>query len=236
MEFKTYKVKQGQYGGIIDSTVTLPSNAKLITGGTRDIGPFINDGLSHYIGVIEGNYSEIANGCKGLSVNVYEFPDFNIVTVHNVLFMEEIDIVSAETLNSLYKFSDYYIVHYSENLVITLMFNIQYIESEFKIKVNCVYNTSWLYDQKPIRVMETEIKELCKLYPRYSSRCITKVVKGDVAKKYWNTLVSQVLNEFNVLYFEQEKVNINLAYELGKEAKYDKLDDVLNMKTCEFIK
>lgn len=116
------------------------------------------------------------------------------------------------------------------------MFNIRYVQSEFKIKTNCVYNTSWLYDQKPLRAMETEVKELCKLYPRYSPRCIAKVVNGDVAKKYWNTLVSQVLNEFNILYFEQEKVNVNLAYELGKAKKYNELDDVLNMKTCEFIK
>ena len=236
MEFKTYKVKQGQYGGIINSTVTLPSNTKFITGGTRDIGPFINDGLSHYIGVVEGDYNEIANGCKGLSVNVYEFPDFNIITVHNVLFMEEIDIVSAETLNSLYNFSNYYIVHYSENLVITSMFNVQFIKSEFKIKTNCVYNSSWLYDQKPLRIIETEVKELCKLYPRYSSHCIAKVVKGDIAKKYWNTLVYQVLNEFDVLFFEQEKANINLAYELGKARKHNELADVLNMKICELIK
>jgi hypothetical protein len=31
MDFKTYEVKQGQYGGIIDSSITIPDNLKLIT-------------------------------------------------------------------------------------------------------------------------------------------------------------------------------------------------------------
>lgn len=75
MEYKTYKVKQGHYGGIIDSTITIPDGLKLITEEGQ-MGGWIHEGHKHYFGIIKGNLDQIRDNLKGLHVYPSQFGEY----------------------------------------------------------------------------------------------------------------------------------------------------------------
>lgn len=232
MIFKTYKVKQGQYKEIKDSTIVIPAETQLITGGPNDVGKGLHSGLCHYFGIVKGDYNEILDLCKGLHVYVYKFLDLNIISILDISFIDEHpEILSAQEFNAKYDLSQYYIVNYSDKFVIESMYNIQNITSEFNVTANCAYNVNWA--GKPSKVLEILQTEFCNLYHGYSFHGFVKIVKGDIASMYYDTIVAQVLEGFGILFSGQKRVNLNLANELYKEERYDELTDVINMKKLE---
>ena len=86
MDFKTYKVKQGQYGGIIDSSITIPDNLKLIT--SDDSGHFIHVGNNHYLGIIKGDVDEIYSHLEGVHVRTKQLGEYVVITINDISFID----------------------------------------------------------------------------------------------------------------------------------------------------
>ena len=114
MEYKTYKVKQGQYHEIIDSTITIPDGLKLITEEDQ-LGGWLHEGHKHYFGAIKGDLTQIEDNLKGLHVYPEQFGEYVLISILNIKFIEPYPyLVSEEEFNNEFDLSSYYITRYDD--------------------------------------------------------------------------------------------------------------------------
>lgn len=201
MEFKTYKVRQGQYDGVVDSTIRIPDKLKLITGGKHDLGNLIHDGNLHYLGIIECDEKSICGELKGLHVYSQQCGKYVIITIHDISFVEPYPyIITADELNEEFDLSKYFIVTWSSDLRILNMKKIVKINSEFNIEVLMAANRDYFNIGK-MQMIDSHVEELGKIFPRHYSYSDYSplapiVVEGDIANEYWDTLINNVTSKF----------------------------------------
>ncbi len=259
INFKQYKVKRGVYNGTITETVTIPSDIVYLTGGSHDIGHSLSHGHCHYIGIVKGDYNDISKQVKGLAVSIHNFnKEYCFVTLFDVQFVSEApDIINPDILseneyskklaewNSQIDFNKYYIAFYSKELKLVKMAKIHQIKSENKIEVYLVhiYN-EFNTDIKSESIELTNMNLGSFMLDGYSTNNIGKVVEGELANKYWNTLIYNVLKPLNLNFIDVTKLDIlqlsemNRAYKIaddfihnGKSFDGKELEYLCDMKT-----
>ena len=239
MEYKTYKVKQGQYGGIVDSTIRIPDKLKLITGGEHDLGNCIHNGNLHYLGIIEGDVVSVYHELKGLHVRAKQCGKYVIITINDISFVEPYPyMVTADELNKEFDLSKYFIVTWSGNLKLLNMKKILRINSEFNIEVLKVTHQDYF----GVGYLQTLIPDIEELDVVLTSNfgfsdnmpLAAKVVEGDVANDYWRTLINNVTSKFDIN-IQVNKVNVDFVHELYKGGDFDVLDDYINMRTAKYV-
>lgn len=235
MEFKTYKVRQGQYGGVVDSTIRIPDKLKLITGGEHDSGDFIHDGNLHYLGIVEGDEDSICGELKGLHVRSQQCGKYVIITINDISFVEPYPyIVTADELNEEFDLSKYFIVTWSSDLRILNMKKIVKINSEFNIEVLMAANRDY-FNVGEMQMIDSHIEELDKIFANHYSYSEYSplapiVVEGDIANDYWDTLINNVTSKFgkNV---PVKTVDIDFPHELFRKyvglTSVETLDNVI---------
>ena len=239
MEYKTYKVKQGQYGGIVDSTIRIPDKLKLITGGEHDLGNCIHNGNLHYLGIIEGDIVSVYPELKGLHVYAKQCGKYVIITINDISFVEPYPyMITADELNKEFDLSKYFIVTWSGNLKLLNMKKILRINSEFNIEVLKVTHQDYF----GVGSMETLVPDIEELDAVLTSNfgfsdnmpLAAKVVEGDIANDYWRTLINNVTSKFDIN-IQINKVNVDYAHDLFKNQEYEELDDYINMRKAKYI-
>ena len=225
--YREYEVKIGDYQEISESSIRIPEDIKLI----RSTDELSDSGLYNFLGVTQYDYNELQDECQGRSIGIYKFPGYCLITIRGIEFIDDTpEIIETEEFNKLQDFTKDYIVHYTNEFRIKTMYKILWIESELNIKVSYVSNLAWYSEDKILKqIGETDIT-LRNLDPRY---CIAKIVSGELADKYWDTLLGEVLDRFGIEYKPSERVNINLAHETFKEEEFSKLDNIVNMTSYE---
>lgn len=228
MEYKTYKVKQGQYGGIIDSTITIPDGLKIITQDDQP-GKWIHEGHKHYLGAIKGSFDQIADNLKGLHVYPVKFDEYVLISILDIEFVEPYPyLVSEEEFNNEFDLSSYYITRYDDDLRIINMKKIVRIRSQFDVQVLVVDRFGIESHIEDIDTIITDGYLLERLQP--------KVVSGKVAKDYWRTMINKTLVRFN-LHLEQphRTVDLDHVHQLFTHGDFNEIDDYINMKVAKYI-
>jgi hypothetical protein len=225
--YREYEVKIGDYQEISESSIRIPEDIKLI----RSTDELSDSGLYNFLGVTQYDYNELQDECQGRSIGIYKFPGYCLITIRGIEFIDDApEIIEVEEFNKLQDFTKDYIVHYTNEFRIKVMYKILWIESELNIKVSYVSNLAWYSEDKILKqIGETDIT-LRNLDPRY---CIAKIVSGELADKYWDTLLGEVLDRFGIEYKPSERVNINLAHETFRKEEFSKLDNIVNMTSYE---
>lgn len=228
--YRKYKVKIGDFRGISESSIRIPEDIKLI----KSTDELSDSGLYNFLGVTQYDYDELQDECQGRSIGIYKFPGYCFITIRGIEFIDDTpEIIGTEEFNKLQDFTKDYIVHYTNEFRIKSMYKILWVESESYIKVSYVTNLAWFSDDKTLKqIGETDIT-LRNLYSRYSPSSIAKIVSGELADKYWDTLLGGVLDRFGIEYKLSERVDINLAYETFKKEEFSKLDNIVNMTSYE---
>ena len=240
MLFKTYKVKQGQWGGVIDSTITIPEGLKLITGGPHSIGPFIHEGNLHYLGIIEADIDEVSKGLEGLHVTAEKFDKYVFITIHDIQFIEDYPyLVPADELNNEFNLKDYYVITWSKDLQLMNMKRIMRIDSEFDIKVQVVTNTDYI-GKSPYKSLLKDSQELNIILDKHfsfsdSAPFPAMVVKGEIADAYWKTLVNKVVEGFGPEMPNFKIVNLEKPQQIYHSMNFGTLDNYLKMKEVEYL-
>lgn len=240
MNFKTYKVKQGQYLGIVDSTITIPDGLKLITGGPQDIGSGLHNGLYHYLGILKCSIDDLYPELNGLHIDASEFGEYVIITIHDISFYDEYPyLTTPDELNSEFDFSEYFIITWSCYLKLMNMKKIVRINSEFDIDILEVTNMDYAGRNTMIKLNPTnqELDAILNDHFSFSDNAPLKykVVKGEVAKDYWNTLVHNVINPFDIPPFNVRLVDLNKCNQLFESNEYAELDEYLNMRKASYL-
>lgn len=239
MKFKTYKVKQGQYGGIIDSTITIPDGLKLITGGEHDLGNCIHDGNLHYLGIMEGDVNSVYSKLKGLHVRAKQCAKYVIITINDIKFIDPYPyMVTADELNKEFDLSKYFIVTWSGNLKLLNMKKILRVNSEFNIEVLKVTHQDY-FGVGYMQTLIPDIEELDIILTNnfgYSDNMplAAKVIEGDIANDYWRTLINDVTSKFDIN-IQVNKVNVDYTHDLFKNQEYAELDDYINMRKAKYL-
>lgn len=225
--YREYEVKIGDYQEISESSIRIPRDIKLI----KSTDELSDSGLYNFLGVTQYDYNELQDECQGRSIGIYKFPGYCLITIRGIEFIDDApEIIEVEEFNKLQDFTKDYIVHYTNEFRIKVMYKILWIESELNIKVSYVSNLAWYSEDKILKqIGETDIT-LRNLDPRY---CIAKIVSGELADKYWDTLLGEVLDRFGIEYKPSERVNINLAHETFRKEEFSKLDNIVNMTSYE---
>lgn len=226
MEYKTYKVKQGQYGGIIDSTITIPDGLKLITEENQ-LGRFLHTGNKHYLGAIKGNLDKIGDNLKGLHVYPEQFGEYVLISILDIEFVEPYPyIISEDEFNEEFDLSSYYITQYDNEFRIDNMTKIVKVHSQFNLEMLIVNNSG----------MHTYMYEyLDGILPSpYDKRA--KIVSSKIADDYWRTMINKVIGNFN-LHLEQPHRTVDLDYihQLFTHGDFNEIDDYINMKVAKYI-
>jgi hypothetical protein len=231
MEYKTYKVVRGIYGGTEESFITIPSDMTLVTGGKRDIGRFLCGGHLNYIGYVKSPYEEVTERCNGLAVTVQKFrKDDCFVLIHDIKFVDmptneiinpdemkigqyankiskwNVDVVGIDTYENKYE----YCAFWSENGKLIKMSQIKFIKSEFNIELNTVWNASDIDDNIAIRIVG---QETAKLDGLCLSGGYTKIkgimVNGHIANAYYTKLLKNVLTGVGIVTINDREVKSN---------------------------
>lgn len=259
INFKQYKVKRGIYGGIELTTVTIPSDIVYVTGGKHDVGHSLSNGHLHYIGIVKGNYDDVSKHIKGLATSVHKFNgEYCFVTLSDVQFISQApEIINPDILsesqyieklnewNSQIDFNKYYIAFYTKEMKLAKMAKIQQIKSEYEIDTCLVhtsneFNTSLKFES--IELSNMDLRSFC--LDGYSINIIGKVVEGEIADKYWNTLIYNVLKPLNLELIDNLNIlkegltGLDKAHKItsdfihnGKFFNGKELEDLLYMKT-----
>jgi hypothetical protein len=235
MEFKTYKVRQGQYSGVVDSTIRIPDKLKLITGGKHDLGDFIHDGNLHYLGIVEGDEDSIWSELKGLHVYSQQCGKYVIIVIHDISFVEPYPyIVTADELNEEFDLSKYFIVTWSSDLRILNMKKIMKVNSEFNIEVLMAANRDYFNVDK-MQMIDSHVEKLDNLFANHYSHSDYSplapiVVEGDIANDYWDTLINNVTSKFGKN-IPVKTVDIDFPHELFRKyvglTSVETLDNVI---------
>lgn len=249
MKFKTYKVKQGQYGGVINSTITIPDGLKLITGGKNDIGPMLNTGNFHYLGIMEGNKEDMYPNLKGLHVYSKQCGKYVIITIEDVSFIEPYPyLTTADELNKEFDLSKYFFVTWSQNLKLINMKKIVKINSEFNIEVLKVTNRDY-FGVGNLYMLRIDREELDTILDGCfslsdNSPLATKVVEGEIANDYWLTLINNTTGKFGINIPVQSVdidfpnklfTNIKHGYDLTDANKWKEIDEYLKMTKVKYL-
>ena len=230
MEYNTYKVVRGVYHGTEISSITIPSDMTLVTGGSHDIGRVLHDGHLNYIGYVKAPYEEAAEKCNGLAVTVQEFRKNDcFVLIHDIKF---IDTPTNEIINpDIMKPGQYankigkwnldanigtcdskreYCAFWSKNGKLIKMSHIKKITSEFNIELNTVWNVSNIDDEEDLRIVEQETVNLDVLcLPGGYTKTKGIMVNGHIANAYWIKLLKNVLTPFGIIINSDREVNSN---------------------------
>ena len=237
VNFKTYNVKQGQYGGIIDSTITIPDGLKLIT--SDDFGHCIHTDNKHYLGIMKGNEEELYQNLKGLHVFIKQCGEYVIITIHDISFIEPYPyLITADELNREFDLTKYFFVTWSKDLRLLNMKKILRINSEFNIEVLRVFNYNYFLNDS-MYLLDYDVEELDDvLSSNFSlsdfSPLSVKVVEGNIANDYWKTLINKIISKFG-FNITVNTVNTDIPYTLFKNQDYNELDEYLNMKKAKYI-
>lgn len=236
VNFKTYNVKQGQYGGIIDSTITIPDGLKLIT--SDDLGPFIHTNNKHYLGIMKGNEEELYPNLKGLHVNILQCGEYVIITIHDISFIEPYPyLITVDELNQEFDLTKYFFVTWSKDLKLLNMKKVLRINSEFNIEVLRVFNYNYFINNN-MYLLDYDIGDLDDILSSNLSLSDyaplpVKVVEGDIANDYWKTLINNVISKFG-FNITVNTVDTDIPYTLFKNKDYSELDEYLNMKKAKY--
>lgn len=230
MEYNTYKVVRGIYGGTEESFITIPSNMILVTGGSHDIGKLLSNGHLHYIGYVKAPYEEVSEKCDSLAVTVQKFrKDDCFVLIHDIRFVDTPtnEIINPDEMkigqytNKIAKwnmeigYDSYdnkyeYCAFWSENGKLIKMSKIKFIKSEFNIELNTVWNTSNIDDNVDIRIIEQETTKLDALcLPGGYTKIKGIIVNGHIANAYYTKLLKNVLTGFGIVVGNDKEVKSN---------------------------
>ena len=229
MEYKTYKVKQGQYHEIVDSTITIPDGLKLITEEDQ-LGGWLHEGNKHYFGIIKGDLTQMEDNLKGLHVYPEQFGEYVLISILNIKFIEPYPyMVSEEEFNREFDLSSYYIARYDDELRITDMKKIVKIHSQFNVEVLVV-------DRLGINTyMNVDISDVISGKP-FLDQLQPKVVSGKIAEDYWRTMINETLVRFN-LHLEQPNRTVDLDYihHLFTHGDFNEIDKYIKMEVAKYI-
>lgn len=259
INFKQYKVKRGIYRGTETETINIPSDIVYLTGGEHDVGHFLSNEHCHYIGIVKGDYNNISDQIEGLSVSVYKFnSEYCFILLRDIQFISEApEIINPDTLsesqyveklaewNSQIDFNKYYIAFYDKNFKLVKMAKICQIKSENEIDACLVYTSNEFDSSIEYKSIIWSNMELLGFFlDGYSTNTIGKVVEGELADIYWNTLIYNVLKPLNLDFINIAKLNILQLSEMDKAYKIvnefihsnksfngKELENLLNMKT-----
>lgn len=216
-----YRARQGAYKEIYeDKEIHLPDGFELITGGDNDLGHGKYNGLFHWIGCITKNDYELhKDEFKGFNMWTRNFGPLVFITIHNTQFHESYPyLISDKEFNEKWQFRKYRIAEFSDCFRLKNMVQILWIGSEYKIDALEVTNRDY-FDQDEFKKIER--------HPDYSLEGIMSKQKASVhvsdnkiVLAYWNKLLSNVLQPFNIVVPHVE-VNIDAAYELVSKACID---------------
>ena len=113
MDYKAYRVVQGQYCGVYDTVISIPDKLKLMSD-PEECGHCVHTGHQHYIGIIKGNEESIVKNIKGLHVYTYTVGEYVIITIHDIKFTEPYPyLISEDEFNEEFKVISSYIRYYS---------------------------------------------------------------------------------------------------------------------------
>jgi len=237
INFKTYNVKQGQYGGVIDSTITIPNNLKLITD--NHLGNFIHDGNKHYLGIMKGDIDEVYSHLEGLHVRAKQLGEYVVITINDISFIEPYPyLVTSDELNKEFDVTKYFLVTWSRDLKLLNIKKIVRINSEFNIETLRVFNRDYC-NIGNMCSLDYDTEELDKiLSENFSfsdfSPLPVKVVEGNVAIDYWDTLINNVTSKFGI-HIQCNIVDVDFPHKLFENKEYSELDKYLNMKIAKYI-
>lgn len=227
MEYKTYKVARGVYGGTEIEFITIPSDMVLLTGGSNDIGHFLHYKNFHYIGYAKAPYEELCEKCEGLAVSIQKFrKDDCFVLIHDIRFIDTPvnkiinpdEMKPSKYTNEIGKWNQEvgigykyeYCAFWSKDGKLIKMSQIQKITSEFNIQLNTVWNTSNVDDTRDLRIIEQETVDLDKLcLPGGYNRIKGIIVNGHIANAYHIKLLKNVLTPFGITVGMDKEVNSN---------------------------
>lgn len=231
MEFKTYKVKQGGYHEIYDSTVTLPSNLELITGGLDDVGEHKYSELYHYFGIIEGNADTLDKKIDGVTVQIYQFSKYCFITIHDIKFIDNSPtIITTDELNSKYDLSKYYITYWSKDYDLIGMSKIKKINSEFDIDVLQVYRKYFYVSEENNKLLHINNVRFSDLGFDNIRNFTIKINQGSIAKQYWNYLINDITKEYGI---NKKIKNIDIDYIMELNNINCKLFDIISNNKAE---
>jgi len=225
---KTYNIKKGQYGGIVDAELILPDGFELITGGPNDVGEYLHNDCSHYLGCITKNeFEQVKNNLNSLSINHYDLGELVFISINDIQFLEEYPyLITSEEFNEKWDFKKYRIAKYSENFRLLGMNQIQYIKSEFFIKTLEVTNRD-KFDHEWYKLEVITDYNLSNLLPQVDRKFKTIVSDNEICLKYWNQLISNIISQYGG-FIPSDNVNINAAYEICKPILEKNAKEVIN--------
>lgn len=235
IKLKEYKVKAGYYSGIIESIIKLPVGLKLITGGQKDIYKFKYDGLLHYIGCIKNDNTFDVESLNQDKVTPYKFGEYIIITVQNVLFIdEEPDIISQDEFNELFDLSKYRILDWSKDLNLKNIITIKRINSISNIECSQITLKSTFDNIEALSISKQTYDIEDTLCPNFYD--FIAISDSEIAQDYWNTALNIVLEAFGEQFNTDDNklVDLNEPKRLFENGDYDEINEYLNLNKVKY--
>lgn len=227
MKLKRYNLTVGQYGPV-PATV----EAKLPDSLEWIYTPSINKGYSNYLSIMNlDEYNELSilygNECYPFKCNFYNFLDKVIIIYDEILSQDGFTIVSEDRLLSKINLDDYCIIVFDNKYNIDNLYKITDITSNVGY-ANYKEITLHYWNEKYYSLCEgnTSLFKLIES-PSLHEGMSVKLVKGDIAKKFWNSALRKVVDfygaDFNAPIDDTIKWSAGIANE-----DFNDLDIVIN--------
>lgn len=208
-----YKVRQGAYNEIYENKdLILPDGFELITGGDNDIGHGKYNGLFHWLGCTTKEYFDShEDEFKGFNLWIERFGPLIFIKIHNTQFYEKYPyVISDKEFNEKWQFSKYRIAEFSEDFRLKNMLQIQWIESEFRVKGLEVTNRDYFDNDEFKKLEQHDDLDLTRILSERKSTI--HVNDNEIILDYWYKMISDVISPFGAS-IPHKNVNLNAAHD-----------------------
>lgn len=198
MNLIEFNLRVRQYGGIADVKAKFPENLRWITN-LND-----KDKFSNYLSIMSKDeydeYSNLINDVLPFKCFPYELLDKIILIYEGIHFHNDLPLmktITEDELSTRINLDDYCIINMDKNYNIYELIKLTDISSCIGYsKYKSIVLRDLFHDFDKYELSEGFI-EISSILLSFSDRNIIKIVKGDVAKKFWNAGLRKVIDEFN---------------------------------------
>ena len=196
MNLKEFNLKVRKYRRVADVNAKFPENLKWITNLNDE------DKFSNYLSIMDKDeyeeYSNLMNDTIPFKCLLYELLDKIILIYEEVSSNNDLPlIITEDELSTYINLDDYCIINMDKNYNIYELIKLTDISSCIgypKYKSIILRDIFHSLDKYELNEGFTEIYNILSDSSEYN---IIKIVKGDVAKKFWNAGLRKVIDEFN---------------------------------------
>lgn len=226
MEFKTYKIKKGGWDKIYETTITIPTDIKLITN-PKEVGRVLNPGVQHYLGAIKGDIDEIASNCK--RVDYQKLGEYVLIGLENIKFIEdEPEIMTPEDFNADFDFGRYYFIYWdNKSAHLTKIVKINQVRSLYDSEITSIHNYSFT-GSLPLNAVITDDKNyILDLFHQINQTMV--VSDSDYARFYWEQLLYNKLSPLGIKLYNH-KIEVDAANKAFLNDDYELFQKIIKLE------